>query len=133
MIGSRSRPPARASPGSPGQRDRDGAAQPAPRAVVNACSASRVGRIQSRKASSGLIAALSLNETPKIGGAATDSLRASFIFVARRDPEPAASNDHIAQLEELMADAAPLDPDEHFAIPDLSDEEWTVFAAALDE
>lgn len=58
-------------------------------------------------------------------------------------PEPATSNDHIEQanalfwnppsLEEMMADVAPLDPDEHFDIPDLSDEEWDVFVTALDE
>jgi hypothetical protein len=45
-------------------------------------------------------------------------------------PEPAASTDHIERanaqfwsppsLEELMADVPPLDPDEHFDIPD-----WT--------
>jgi len=58
-------------------------------------------------------------------------------------PEPAASNDHIERanaqfwnlpaLEALMADIAPLDPDEHFDIPDVTDEEWDVFVAALDE
>jgi len=32
-----------------------------------------------------------------------------------------------------MVDIAPLDPDEHFDIRDLSDEEWDVFVAALDE
>ncbi len=58
-------------------------------------------------------------------------------------PEPAASNDHIERanaefwnppsLEELMADVVPLDPDEHFDIPNLSDEDWALFAAALDE
>lgn len=36
-------------------------------------------------------------------------------------------------LEELMADIAPLNPDEHFDIPDVTDEEWDVFVAALDE
>lgn len=58
-------------------------------------------------------------------------------------PEPAASNDQIERaniqfwnpptLEELMADVAPLDPNEHFDIPDVSDAEWDVFVAALDE
>lgn len=58
-------------------------------------------------------------------------------------PEPAATNDHIEQanvqfwtppsLEELMADVAPLKADEHFGIPDVTDEEWDVFVAALDE
>jgi hypothetical protein len=58
-------------------------------------------------------------------------------------PEPAASNDHIERanvqfwnplsLEELMADVAPLAPDEHFDIPGVTDEEWDVFVAALDE
>jgi len=57
--------------------------------------------------------------------------------------EPAASNDQIERanaqfwtppsLEELMADVAPLEADEHFDIPDVTDEEWDVFAAALDE
>lgn len=57
--------------------------------------------------------------------------------------EPAPSNDHIERanaqfwnppsLEELMADVAPLDPDEHFDLPDVSDEEWNAFVAALDE
>jgi len=58
-------------------------------------------------------------------------------------PEPATSNDHIERaaiqvwhppsLEELMADITPLAPDEHFDIPDLTDEEWEAFVAALDE
>jgi hypothetical protein len=58
-------------------------------------------------------------------------------------PEPAATNDHIERantqfwtppsLEELMADVTPLKADEHFDIPHLSDEEWDVFVAALDE
>jgi hypothetical protein len=58
-------------------------------------------------------------------------------------PEPAASNDQIERanvqfwtppsLEELMADVAPLEPDENFDIPDVTDEEWNVFVAALDE
>jgi hypothetical protein len=58
-------------------------------------------------------------------------------------PEPAATNDHIERastqfwnppsLEELMADVAPLAADEHFDIPDLTDEEWEAFVAALDE
>src|SRR5271154_1975241 len=57
--------------------------------------------------------------------------------------EPAASNDQIERanaqfwtppsLEELMADVAPLEADEHFDIPDVTDEEWDVFVAALDE
>jgi hypothetical protein len=60
-----------------------------------------------------------------------------------RDAEPATSNDHIERantqfwnppsLEELMADVAPLEPSEHFDIPDLTDEEWDAFVAALDE
>jgi hypothetical protein len=58
-------------------------------------------------------------------------------------PEPAASNDQIERantqfwtppsLEELMADVAPLKADERFDIPDVTDEEWDVFVAALDE
>ncbi len=58
-------------------------------------------------------------------------------------PEPAASNDQIERanahfwappsLEELMADVAPLEADEHFDIPDVTDEEWDVFVAALNE
>jgi hypothetical protein len=58
-------------------------------------------------------------------------------------PEPAASNDQIERanaqfwtppsLEDLMADVAPLEADEHFDIPDVTDEEWDVFVAALDE
>jgi hypothetical protein len=58
-------------------------------------------------------------------------------------PEPATSNDHIERansqfwnpplLEELMANVAPLEPNEHFDIPDLTDEEWDAFVAALDE
>lgn len=36
-------------------------------------------------------------------------------------------------LEELMADVAPLDPDEHFNIPDLTGEEWEAFVAALEQ
>jgi hypothetical protein len=58
-------------------------------------------------------------------------------------PEPAASNDQIERanaqfwtppsLEELMADIAPLDPGEHFDLPDVTDAEWDVFVAALDE
>lgn len=57
--------------------------------------------------------------------------------------EPATSNDQIERanaqfwtppsLEELMADVAPLEADEHFDIPDVTDEEWDVFVAALDE
>jgi hypothetical protein len=57
--------------------------------------------------------------------------------------EPAASNDQIERvsarfweppsLEGLMGDVAPLQADEHFDIPDLTDEEWDVFVAALDE
>jgi hypothetical protein len=55
-------------------------------------------------------------------------------------PEPAATNDQIERanarfwtppsLEELMAD---VEADEHFDIPDVTDEEWDVFVAALDE
>jgi hypothetical protein len=60
-------------------------------------------------------------------------------------PEPAVSNDQIERasaqfwappsLEELMVDVAPLKPDEHFDfdIPDVTDEEWDVFVAALEE
>jgi hypothetical protein len=58
-------------------------------------------------------------------------------------PEPAASNDQIERanaqfwappsLEALMADVAPLDPGEHFDIPDVTDAEWDVFVAALNE
>jgi hypothetical protein len=36
-------------------------------------------------------------------------------------------------LEELVADLEPLRPDESFDIPDLSDEEWEEFVAALHE
>jgi hypothetical protein len=56
-------------------------------------------------------------------------------------PEPAANHDLIEQanslfwnppaLEELMADVAPLDPGEHFDIPDLTEGEWEMFVAAL--
>jgi hypothetical protein len=56
-------------------------------------------------------------------------------------PEPAANHDLIEQasslfwnppaLEELMADVAPLDPGEHFDIPDLTEGEWETFVAAL--
>lgn len=58
-------------------------------------------------------------------------------------PEPAANHHLIEQanslfwhplpLEELMADVAPLDPSEHFDIPDLTEEEWETFAAALEQ
>lgn len=58
-------------------------------------------------------------------------------------PEPAVSHDQIDRanaqfwsspsLQELMADVAPLTPEEHFDIPGLSDEEWQAFVAALDE
>ncbi|MGA2455422.1 MAG: hypothetical protein ABSG93_18090 [Solirubrobacteraceae bacterium] len=58
-------------------------------------------------------------------------------------PKPAASSDHIDRanaqfwnppsLEELMADVAPLEADEHFDLADMTDEEWDVFVAALDE
>jgi hypothetical protein len=58
-------------------------------------------------------------------------------------PESAATNDYIERanaqfwtppsLEELMADVAPLEADERFDIPDVTDEEWDVFVAALDE
>jgi hypothetical protein len=36
-------------------------------------------------------------------------------------------------LQELMADVAPLDPGEHFDIPDLTEEEWQTFVAALEQ
>lgn len=32
-----------------------------------------------------------------------------------------------------MAGVAPLDPGEHFDIPDLTEEEWETFAAALEQ
>ena len=58
-------------------------------------------------------------------------------------PEPAANQDQIERanaqfwsapsLQELMADVAPLAPEEHFDIPDLSDEEWEAFVAAISE
>jgi len=58
-------------------------------------------------------------------------------------PEPAANHDLIEQasslfwnplpLEELMADVAPLDADAHFDIPDLTEEEWQTFVAALEQ
>jgi hypothetical protein len=58
-------------------------------------------------------------------------------------PTPTTSNDHIEQantqfwspssLEEAMVDVAPLEPDEHFDIPNLTDHEWEAFVAALDE
>lgn len=58
-------------------------------------------------------------------------------------PKPAASNDHIERattqfwnppsLAELMVDVPPLEADEHFNIPDLTDEEWEALIAALDE
>jgi hypothetical protein len=58
-------------------------------------------------------------------------------------PEPATSNDHIERtntqfwnppsLEEMMANVGPVEPNEHFDIPDLTDEEWDAFVAALDE
>lgn len=58
-------------------------------------------------------------------------------------PEPAANNDVIERanalfwnppsLDELMADVPPLDPGEHFDIPDLTDEEWEAFELALAE
>jgi hypothetical protein len=32
-----------------------------------------------------------------------------------------------------MADVAPFDADEHFDIPDLTEEEWQTFVAALEE
>jgi len=58
-------------------------------------------------------------------------------------PEPAAKQDLIEQasslfwnplpLEELMADVAPLDADAHFDIPDLTEEEWQTFVAALEQ
>jgi hypothetical protein len=58
-------------------------------------------------------------------------------------PESVANHDLIEQanslfwnplpLDELMADVAPLDPDEHFDIPDLTEEEWQTFVAALEQ
>jgi hypothetical protein len=58
-------------------------------------------------------------------------------------PQPTPHADAIEQanaafwnapsLEELMADVAPLDPNEHVDIPDLTDEEWDVFERALAE
>lgn len=58
-------------------------------------------------------------------------------------PEPAANHDLIEQanslfwnplpLEHLMADVAPLDAEERFDIPDLTDEEWEAFVAALEQ
>lgn len=58
-------------------------------------------------------------------------------------PEPATSSDEIEEansqfwnppsLEEVMADVAPLAPEERFDIPDLTDEEWEAFMAALEE
>jgi hypothetical protein len=36
-------------------------------------------------------------------------------------------------LEELLADLEPLRPDESFDIPDMTDEEWEQFVAALHE
>jgi len=57
--------------------------------------------------------------------------------------EPAASHEEIEQasslfwnpppLEELMVGVAPLDPNEHFDMPDLTDEEWQAFVAALEQ
>jgi hypothetical protein len=37
------------------------------------------------------------------------------------------------RLEELAADLEPLRPDESFDIPDMTDEEWEEFVAALRE
>lgn len=58
-------------------------------------------------------------------------------------PEPAVNHDLIEQanslfwnplpLDELMADVAPLDPDEHFDIPEETEEEWQTFVAALEQ
>lgn len=58
-------------------------------------------------------------------------------------PDPAAKPDAIEQanalfwspptLEELVADLEPLSPDESFDIPDMTDEEWDEFIAALHE
>jgi hypothetical protein len=58
-------------------------------------------------------------------------------------PEPATSTDRIerantqfsnpSSLEKAIADVAPLEPDEHFDIPDLTDEKWEAFMAALDD
>ena len=35
--------------------------------------------------------------------------------------------------EQLMSDVEPLDPDEHVEIPDLTEEEWQTFVAALEQ
>jgi hypothetical protein len=58
-------------------------------------------------------------------------------------PQPNSEPDHIEwaialflhapPLEQLVADLAPLDPSEHFDLPDVSDEEWEVFERALAE
>jgi hypothetical protein len=32
-----------------------------------------------------------------------------------------------------MTDVAPFDPDEHFDIPDLTEEEWETFVATLEQ
>jgi hypothetical protein len=58
-------------------------------------------------------------------------------------PEPATNHDLIEQanslfwnplpLDELMADVAPFDPDGHFESPDLTEEEWQTFVAALEQ
>lgn len=58
-------------------------------------------------------------------------------------PEPATNHDLIEQanalfwnplpLEELMADVAPLGPDETFDIPGLTEAEWEAFVAALEQ
>lgn len=39
---------------------------------------------------------------------------------------------HPPLLKDLMANVVPLEPNEYFDIPDLTDEEWDVFVAALD-
>ena len=58
-------------------------------------------------------------------------------------PEPVANHDLIEQanslfwnplpLDALMAGVAPLDPEEHFEIPDLTEDEWQTFVAALEQ
>jgi hypothetical protein len=58
-------------------------------------------------------------------------------------PDPAAKPDAIDQadavfrtppsLDELMAGVAPLTPENDLVIPDLTDEEWEAFVAALNE
>jgi hypothetical protein len=54
-------------------------------------------------------------------------------------PKPDAIDQADAQfrksqtLEELMAGVAPLTPENDLAIPDLTDEEWEAFVAALND